>query len=171
MKSKWAHSIWNHQRLEHLIMALNWDMQYICKKNQSSASLTFVRGIHRWPVTSPHKGPVTRKMFSFDDVIMKKSKWMVYLRKNIAYLGIIAVNVKGFVLFILLCYKNGSFILLLVTGNPMIYIRRQSRKSGTKRAYKYCAYKCPEKRKCLWHRSFLSINGLHNAVTRERNSR
>ena len=27
-------------------------------------------GIHRWPVNSPHKGPVTRKMFLFDDVIM-----------------------------------------------------------------------------------------------------
>ena len=34
------------------------------------ASLAFVRGIHRWPVNSAHKGPVTRKMFSFDDVIM-----------------------------------------------------------------------------------------------------
>ena len=29
-----------------------------------------MRGIHRWPVNSPHKGPVTRKMFPFDDVIM-----------------------------------------------------------------------------------------------------
>ena len=40
------------------------------RKYQSSASLAFVRGIHRWPVNSPHKGPVTRKMFPFDDVIM-----------------------------------------------------------------------------------------------------
>ena len=39
-------------------------------KHQSSASLAFVRGIHRWPVNSPHKGPVTRKMFPFDDVII-----------------------------------------------------------------------------------------------------
>ena len=39
-------------------------------KQQSSASLAFVRGIHRWPVNSPHKWPVTRKMFRFDDVIM-----------------------------------------------------------------------------------------------------
>ena len=36
------------------------------RKHQSSASLAFVRG----PVISPHKGPVTRKMFPFDDVIM-----------------------------------------------------------------------------------------------------
>ena len=41
------------------------------RKHQSSASLAFVRGIHRWPVNSPHKWPVTRKMFPFDDVIMR----------------------------------------------------------------------------------------------------
>ena len=40
------------------------------RKHQSSSSLAFVRGIHRWPVNSPHKGPVTRKMFPFDDVSM-----------------------------------------------------------------------------------------------------
>ena len=40
------------------------------RKHQNSASLAFVRGIHRWPVNSPHKEPVTRKMFPFDDVIM-----------------------------------------------------------------------------------------------------
>ena len=40
------------------------------RKHQSSASLVFVRGIHRRPVNSPHKWPVTRKMFPFDDVIM-----------------------------------------------------------------------------------------------------
>ena len=39
------------------------------RKHQSSASLAFVRGIHREPDNSPHKGPVTRKMFPFDDVI------------------------------------------------------------------------------------------------------
>ena len=32
------------------------------RKHQSSASLAFVRGIHKWPVT--------RKMFPFDDVII-----------------------------------------------------------------------------------------------------
>ena len=39
-------------------------------KYQSSASLAFVRGIHRWPVNSPHKWPVTPKMFPFDNVII-----------------------------------------------------------------------------------------------------
>ena len=40
------------------------------RKHQRSPSLAFVRGIHRWPVNSAHKEPVTRKMFPFDDVIM-----------------------------------------------------------------------------------------------------
>ena len=35
------------------------------RKHQSSAPLAFVRGIQRGPVNSPHKGPVTRKMFPF----------------------------------------------------------------------------------------------------------
>ena len=43
-------------------------------KHQSSASLAFVRGIHRGPVNSPHKWPVTRKMFPFDDVIMNRKR-------------------------------------------------------------------------------------------------
>ena len=43
------------------------------RKNQSSASLAFVRGIHRGPVNSPHTWPVTRKMFPFDDVLMTSS--------------------------------------------------------------------------------------------------
>ena len=57
------------------------------RKHQSSASLASVRGIHWWLVNSPHKGPVTRKMFSFDDVIMwlygysvvVGPKWCVYI--------------------------------------------------------------------------------------------
>ena len=42
------------------------------RKHESSASLAFVQGIHRRPVNFPHKWPVTRKMFPFDDVIMVK---------------------------------------------------------------------------------------------------
>ena len=41
------------------------------RKHQSSASLAFVWGIRRWHVNSPHKGPVTRKLFPFDDFMMK----------------------------------------------------------------------------------------------------
>ena len=45
-----------------------WDTDQ--RKHQSSASLAFVRGIHWGLVNSPHKLPVTWKMFPFDDIIM-----------------------------------------------------------------------------------------------------
>ena len=59
------------------------------RKYQSSASLAFVRGIHRRPVNSPHKWPVTRKMFQFDDVIMGyifRGQHMTWVYSNISYL-------------------------------------------------------------------------------------
>ena len=43
------------------------------RKYQSSPSLTFERGIHRWPVDSPHKGPVTRKC------IYSMTSWCLWL--------------------------------------------------------------------------------------------
>ena len=49
------------------------------RKIQSPASLASVRWIHRWPVDSPHKGPVTRKMFPFDDIIM--DRWFPYEKR------------------------------------------------------------------------------------------
>ena len=47
------------------------------RKHQSSASRAFVKGIHRWPVDSPHKGPVTQKMFPFDDVVTEMGHIMM----------------------------------------------------------------------------------------------
>ena len=61
------------------------------KKNQSSASLVFVRGIHRWLVDSSYKGPLTRKMFPFDDVIMMLCASPEVTRVIIRYLIIIQV--------------------------------------------------------------------------------
>ena len=37
------------------------------RKHQTSASLAFVRGIHRWPVDFPHKRPEKRQMVPFDN--------------------------------------------------------------------------------------------------------
>ena len=68
---QWRHNgrdrVSNHQPHDCLLDRL---FRRRSKKNQSSASLAFVRGIHRGPGNSPHKWPVTRKMFPFDDVIM-----------------------------------------------------------------------------------------------------
>ena len=49
------------------------------RKDQSSAPLASVQGIHRGP---PHKWPVVRKMFPFDDVIMQHANRMNPLRSN-----------------------------------------------------------------------------------------
>ena len=69
---QWRHNerdgVSNHQRLYCSTVGSGADQ----RKNQRSASLAFVRGIHRWPVNSPHKRPVTRKMLPFDDVIMSE---------------------------------------------------------------------------------------------------
>ena len=60
-------SVSNHQPRDCLLNRLFGRKQ---RKHQSPVSLAFVRGIHRGPVNSPHKWPVTRKMFTFGDVIM-----------------------------------------------------------------------------------------------------
>ena len=50
------------------------------RKHQSSASLAFVREICGEFTGSPHKWPVTRKMFPFDDVIMLSNDPMIKLQ-------------------------------------------------------------------------------------------
>ena len=54
------------------------------RKHQSSASLTFVRWIHRWPVNSPHKGSVTRKMFQY---VTSSCAW-VFVHTCILYIAV-----------------------------------------------------------------------------------
>ena len=53
----------NLQYMSHQISSLLFTQPFFSgadqRKHQSSASLAFVRGIHRWPVNSPHKRPVT----------------------------------------------------------------------------------------------------------------
>ena len=69
---QWRHNerngVSNHQPYDCLLYRLF--KAQIKKNHQRSASLAFVRGSPRWPMNSSHKGPVTRKMFPFDDVIM-----------------------------------------------------------------------------------------------------
>ena len=68
---QWCHDerdgVSNQQPLDYLLNRL---FRCTSKKHQRSASLSFVRGTHQWPVDSPHKSPVMRKMFPFYDVII-----------------------------------------------------------------------------------------------------
>ena len=70
---QWRHDgrdgIWNHQPHHCLLNRL---FRRISKKTSKLQVTGFVWGIHRWPVNSPHKWPVMRKMFPFDDVILCK---------------------------------------------------------------------------------------------------
>ena len=72
---QWHHNdhegVSNHKPHDFLLHFFYRLFRCRSKKHQSSASLAFVRGIHRWPVNSPHKGPVTRKMSPF--VIMSSA--------------------------------------------------------------------------------------------------
>ena len=64
------------------------------RKHTASASLAFLWGIHRWPVSSPHKGPVRRKMFQIwwrhheeiDHQFNKYSEFDINLSKHFSLL-------------------------------------------------------------------------------------
>ena len=63
------------------------------RKHQSSASLAFVRGIHRGPVNSLHKWPVTRKMFPFHDVVMCLNNGLALSRhQSVVYISEARIN-------------------------------------------------------------------------------
>ena len=80
LETQWFDSDWHYSDVKMDTMTsqiTNLTIVYLTvypsadqRKYQSYASLAFVRGIHRWPVSFTHKGPVTRKMFPFDDVTM-----------------------------------------------------------------------------------------------------
>ena len=55
--------------LSSVCSIVGWSADH--RKQHSSSSLAFLRGIHRSAVNCPHKKPVTRKMFPFDDFIMQ----------------------------------------------------------------------------------------------------
>ena len=77
------------------------------RKYQSSASLAFVRGIHRGPVNSPHKWPVTRKLFPFDDVIMA-SMWQGQF--------VILVTLHVFVLMNCSAINEDQVVIITILG-------------------------------------------------------
>ena len=64
-----------HRNAEIIVVTSQWGNSCVCfgshqRKYKNPRNWPFERGIHRWPVDSPHKGPVTRKAFQCDDVSM-----------------------------------------------------------------------------------------------------
>ena len=90
------------------------------RKHQSSLVLAFVWGIHRWPANSPHKWPVTRKMFQFDDVIMKVTHFSRFIitsmeagRNMFIYMCSIVYGREGFEFVIIT--KTASYMRLHIS--------------------------------------------------------
>ena len=88
------------------------------RKHQSFASLAFVREIQRRPVDSPPKGPVTRGMLPFDEVIMKYidtnmfDHWNIY----IANTGLAATISKIHLLCALLTANIWTLRNIIISG-------------------------------------------------------
>ena len=63
---QWRHNARNGVSNHHCLL------KHLFRRIPKKTSKLRFTGIHRWPVSSPHKRPVTRKMFPFDDVIINK---------------------------------------------------------------------------------------------------
>ena len=61
------------------------------RKHQNSVSLAFVREIRRWPMHSRHIGPVMRKMFPLD-FIMMTTPIVSYITRHLSCLALPAMD-------------------------------------------------------------------------------
>ena len=96
---------------------------------KSGASLACVWGIHRSPVNSPHKWPVTRKLFPFDDVIMTVSIYIKMFNQSQKFqchpLTLSNCGYCSMLLYINLFSFHGSFMVhkrLYFTYNLCVFI-------------------------------------------------
>ena len=68
--SQWRHNerdgVSSHRWIDSLLNRL------FRRKSKKASKLRVIGLWNRWPLDSPHQGPVTRKMFPFDDVIVVK---------------------------------------------------------------------------------------------------
>ena len=90
------------------------------RKHQNSASLAFVRGLHRWPVNSPHKRPVKRKMFLFNDVIM--GWWQYFQWRHIMVLYITRDALPCYDSFVQVCLLKASDI----NSRPIYFVGKSN---------------------------------------------
>ena len=78
------------------------------RKHQSSAWLAFVRRIHRSPADSPHKGPVARETFPFDDVIMHLNRATIMSQVHVCQNTSIQYCILS--IFVQMVYNAGQVI-------------------------------------------------------------
>ena len=80
---------------DHLLQDCLLNRLFRRRKHQSSASLAFVQEIHRSPFNSPYRGPVTRKMFPFDEVIMNYTITSLLMGSTLGHLRYVEWNGAG----------------------------------------------------------------------------
>ena len=109
---QWRHNerdgVSNHQPHDGLVNRLFRRRSNKASKLRATA---FVRWIHWWPVNLPHKWPVTRKMFPFDDVIMWLSELGYSIDNDNIYYHVISGEQSDVVAHIhrmYFVYKNRS---------------------------------------------------------------
>ena len=106
------------------------------RKLQSSASLPFVRGIHRWPVNSPHKRQVTRKMLPFYDVIMATG-YRNWPRYGLRWSGLCCHSRHS---------TSGPAVARPLAAGPRVLCREWQHKPRQRRPYEWSISILPRKR-------------------------
>ena len=102
------------------------------RKHQNSASLASVRGIHRGPVNSPHKWPVTRKMFPFDAVIMGYSNAQYMYNTLAATFNVSLIQIALYMEFLYMKIKiwREKILLLLFIGQRSTCLDKNTDNAG-----------------------------------------
>ena len=91
------------------------------RKHQSSASLAFVRGIHRSPVNSPNTGPITRNIVAFDDVklgVTLGKEWNSSLAKGECQ----SINPTKQNTYIAIRCRKSSSLTFYIRGIPLLQL-------------------------------------------------
>ena len=97
--SRWRHVIMGTMASQITSLTIVYSTVYSDQsKHQSSASLAFVWGIHPGPVNSPHKWPVTRKMFPFDEF------WQIWVHGSHTFTN--PFRISNIELCFCYCYKH-----------------------------------------------------------------
>ena len=110
---QWRHNecdcVSNHRRNDCLLSRLLGADQ---RMHQRSASLAFMRGIHWWPVNSPHKWPVLRKILQFDEAVMKH-RYDKFRHKMLRY-NYCFVCFSNQIVWIAIAWYNTHYLYLLM---------------------------------------------------------
>ena len=117
---QWRHDgcdgVSNHQPHRRLLNRYSGAHQ---RKHQSSASLAFVRGIHRWTVNSPPKWPVTRNFFPLDDVIMRTNFGEIWIQTQLDSGSVLSWHHHACAP---LSMRNANASLLTFSPSSLLYI-------------------------------------------------